>query len=189
MHDLLQVISNLSKSFQAQSLDLSMIHSLVEAITKSSLNDMQRAPSARLSEFLNLIDEQKLEDDGRVDIHYRDVAIKVTEAGYTAFFQTKQRFIEEVVDNIDNWFSADSMTVLDALGILNPKRCPANPAVYGNQELQVLLDHYGKKRNGRNGPVPPVIDEQATRFEWGQLRRLMALITTSISPFKKCLSF
>lgn len=150
---------------------------------------MQRAPSARLSEFLNLIDEEKLEDDGRVDIHYRDVAIKGTEAGYTAFFQTKQRFIEEVVDNIDNRFSADSMPVLDALGILNPKRCPANPAVYVNQELQVLLDHYGKKRNGRNGPVSPVIDEQATRFEWGQLRRLMALITTNISPFKKCLSF
>lgn len=67
------------------------------------------------------------------------------------------------------------MTVLDALGILNPKRCPANPAFYGNQELQVLLDHYGKERNGRNGPVPAVIDEQATRFEWGQLRQLIAL--------------
>ena len=67
LHDLLQVISKLSKSFQAQSLDLSMIHPLVEA-TKSSLNDIQRVPSARLAEFLNLIDEQKLEDDGRVDI-------------------------------------------------------------------------------------------------------------------------
>ena len=174
LHDLLQVISKLSKSFQAQSLDLSMIHPLVEA-TKSSLNDMQRVPSARLAEFLNLIDEQKLEDDGRVDIQYRDVAIKVTAAEYTAFFQTKERFIEEVVDNIDNRFPADSMTVLDALGILNPKRCSANPAVYGNQELQVLLDHYGKERNGRNGPVPAVIDEQATRFKWGQLRQLMAL--------------
>ena len=174
LHDLLQVISKLSKSFQAQSLDLFMIHPLVEA-TKSSLNDIQRVPSARLAEFLNLIDEQKLEDDGRVDIQYRDVAIKVTAAGYTAFFQTKERFIEEVVDNIDDRFPADSMTVLDALGILNPKRCPANPAFYGNQELQVLLDHYGKERNGRNGPVPAVIDEQATRFEWGQLRQLMAL--------------
>lgn len=122
LHDLLQVISKLSKSFQAQSLDLSMIHPLVEA-TKSSLNDMQRVPSARLAEFLNLIDQQKLEDDGRVDIQYRDVAIKVTAAGYTAFFQTKQRFIEEVVDNIDDRFLADSMTVLDALGILNPQRC------------------------------------------------------------------
>ncbi|XP_073243918.1 uncharacterized protein C17orf113-like [Porites lutea] len=174
LHDLLQVISKLSKSFQAQSLDLSMIHPLVEA-TKSSLNDTQRVPSARRAEFLNLIDEQKLEDNGRVDIQYRDVAIKVTAAGYTAFFQTKERFIEEVVDNIDDRFPADSMTVLDALGILNPKRCPANPAFYGNQELQVLLDHYGKERNGRNGPVPAVIDEQATRFEWGQLRQLMAL--------------
>lgn len=91
LHDLLQVISKLSKSFQAQSLDLSMIHPLVEA-TKSTLNDMQRAPSARLAEFLNLIDEQKLEDDGRVDIQYKDVDIKVTAAGYTAFFQTKARY-------------------------------------------------------------------------------------------------
>ena len=89
LHDLLQVISKLSKSFQAQSLDLFMIHPLVEA-TKSSLNDIQRVPSARLAEFLNLIDEQKLEDDGRVDIQYRDVAIKVTAAGYTAFFQTRE---------------------------------------------------------------------------------------------------
>ena len=91
-----------------------------------------------------------MDDDGRVDIQYRDVAIKVTAAGYTAFFQTKERFIEEVVDNIDDRFPANSMTVLDTLGILNPKRCPANPAFYGNQELQVLLDHYGKERNGRN---------------------------------------
>ena len=174
LHDLLQAISKLSKSFQAQSLDLSMIHPLVEA-TKSSLNDMQKAPGAQLAEFLNLIDERKLEDDGRVDIHYRDVTIKVTAAGHRAFFQTKQRFIEEVVDNIDDRFPAASMTVLDALGILNPKRCPANPAIYGNQELQVLLDHYGKERNGRNGPVPAGIDEQETRFEWGQLRHLMAL--------------
>lgn len=50
------------------------------------------------------------------------------------------------------------MTVLDALGILNPKKSPANPASYGNQELQVLLGHYEKERNGRNGPVPAVID-------------------------------
>lgn len=47
-----------------QSLDLSMIHPLVEA-TKSNLNDMLRVPSARLAQFLNLTDEQKLEDDGR----------------------------------------------------------------------------------------------------------------------------
>lgn len=151
-----------------------MIHPLVAA-TKSSLNDMQRVPSAQLAEFLNFINEQKLEDDGRVDIQFRDVAIKVTAAGYTAFFQTKQRFIEEVVDNIDDRFPADSMTVLDALGILNPESCPANPAFHGNQELQVLLDQCGKERNGKNGPVPAVIDEQATRFEWGKLGHLMAL--------------
>ena len=55
-----------------------------------------------------------MDDDGRVDIQYRDVAIKVTAAGYTAaFFQTKERFIEEVVDNIDDRFPAVSMTVLD----------------------------------------------------------------------------
>lgn len=88
LHDLLHVISKLIKSFQAQSLDLSMINPLVKA-TKSSLHDMQRAPSERLDEFLNLIDEQKL-DDGRVEIQYKDVAIKVTAAGYTAFFQTSR---------------------------------------------------------------------------------------------------
>ena len=39
----------------------------------------------------------------------------------------------------------------------------------------MLLHHYGRERNGRNGPVPAVIDEQETRFEWGQLHHLMAV--------------
>ena len=39
----------------------------------------------------------------------------------------------------------------------------------------VLLDCYGKKTNGRNGPVPAVIDKQATWFEWEQLHDLITL--------------
>lgn len=44
------------------------------------------------------------------------MSIKVTAAGYTAFFQTKQRFVKEVIKNIDDRFPADSMTILDSLG-------------------------------------------------------------------------
>ena len=80
------------------------------------------------------------------------MAIKVTAAGYTAFFQTKQRFIKEVIKNIDDRFPADSMTI--------------HPCCWTAME---------RKTNGRNGPVPAVIDKQATWFEWEQLHNLITL--------------
>lgn len=87
------------------------------------------------------------------------MAIKVTAAGYTAFFQTKQRFVKEVIKNIDDRFSADSMIILDALG--NGYKC--------------CWTAMERKTNGRNGPVPAVIDKQATWFEWEQLHNFITL--------------
>lgn len=175
LSDLLSVLARLSKSFQAQSLDLSMIHPLIDA-AKTSVNNMQHTPGAQLQEILDLIDADELKDNPKIQIGYKNAAVEVTLAGYTTFLQTKESLIQEVVNNIDRRFPNDTLTVLDALAILNPKRCPLNPSAcnYGNQELQILLDHYGKEKNATSGPLPPIIDEDATKFEWEQLRLLIA---------------
>ena len=73
--------------------------------------------------------------------------MKVIESSYVSFHQTKDRLIEEVISNIDDRFPIDSMSEVDVSGILNPRKCPAiaNLSNYGNEELQVLGDHYGKR--------------------------------------------
>ena len=175
LNGLLSVLSRLSKSFQAQSLDRSMIHPLVRS-AKSSLSSINQEPGAHLADILNLVDERQLEGEREIKIRYKEVEVKVNESSYASFHRTKDRFIEEVISNIDYRFPADSKSVVDALGILNPRKCPAtaNLGNYGNEELQVLVDHYGMEKNGKDGPVPPIIDEAETKFEWVQSRQVIA---------------
>ena len=60
---------------------------------------------------------------------------------------------------------------MDLLHILDPRNLPNSESLqdyhqYGEQELQVLTDHYGEAKSVGDSTVEPMIDGIATKQEW-----------------------
>jgi hypothetical protein len=96
-------------------------------------------------------------------------------------------YMQEVLSNIPSRFEQTSH-LLEAMCIFNPKLipCPASSpdtlANYGNQQLDTLLDFYGKDttvsiklpgEEEQSATVLPNVDPQDTRVEWRAFKKLL----------------
>ena len=86
--------------------------------------------------------------------------------------------LQNLIDNIKGRFE-DSRGIVTALSIFDPRHLPKESELrdYGLQQLNVLIDYYGKAHslelNGATVPIVPDIDKDDTLAEWRIFKRLL----------------
>ena len=88
-------------------------------------------------------------------------------------------YFRSLIDNVRGRFE-DSKGIVTALSIFDPRHLPDNDSGlrdYGLQQLDVLLDYYGKANslelNGAIIPIVPDIDKDDTVAEWRIFKGLL----------------
>ena len=82
-------------------------------------------------------------------------------------------YIDALVSNINSHFSDSAVNLLVSSSIFNPVSFPTDEAAlpeFGNNELKVLLNFYGKEAQaefgGKTYTAPPLIDGEEILSEW-----------------------
>ena len=133
--DVLGIITKLSKLFQKEVLDFSVIQPSISNSTEALL---------QLKDHDGLhLTTCKQEICGNM---YHNQPIENSSAQQRTFESAKSQFIQAVVDNMRSRFP--DIGVLSACQIFDPQNLPKNPTdlvSYGNTQLDVLLKHYSPK--------------------------------------------
>ena len=133
--DVLGIITKLSKLFQKEVLDFSVIQPSIS-------NSIEALLQLKHHDGLHLI-TCKQEICGNM---YHNQPIENSSAQQRTFESAKSQFIQAVVDNMRSQFT--DIGVLSACQIFDPQNLPKNPTdlvSYGNTQLDVLLKHYSPK--------------------------------------------
>ena len=82
-------------------------------------------------------------------------------------------YIDALVSNINSRFSDSAVNLLVSSSIFNPVSFPTGEAAlpeFGNDELKVLLNFYGKEAQaefgGKTYTSPPLVDSEEILSEW-----------------------
>ena len=91
--------------------------------------------------------------------------------------KVKADFAETLESNFRKRFSKESMNIVSAFEVLALRSLSFVPMEeiddYGNDKLEMLIEHYGKKHKTENGVIAAVIDCPACRREWSIAKRLV----------------
>lgn len=161
-------VAKLSKTLQAEKLDLTIISSLVDA-TLHTLDDALLPAANWVLELLDI--KESLEEVAD---------IKITMPDIESFQKTVGNpFISTLKDNISSRFT--SQDVVSAFSIFDPKKVPSleSPKFkdYGEDSLKVLIDHYGVDRladtlDGEECSKPALISVDVCS-EWKTFRQYL----------------
>ena len=169
--DALDPVARLCTALQAKTLDFAELNFLVDTCT------------ADLRAMMNSLDEETE--------HFRKIstllATELKEWDLQVSDDRKSKFkceifvpyFKNLIDNIQGRFE-DSRGIVTALSIFDPRHLPEKESElrdYGLQQLNVLLDYYGKGRslelNGATIAVVPDLDKDDTLAEWRIFKRLL----------------
>ena len=162
-------VAKLSRTLQAEHLDLSVISSLVDA-TLHTLDDAVLTSANWVQELLD--EQENLEEAA---------GIKVTLADITTFQEKVTKpFIAHLKENVSSRF-ASSSDIVSALSIFDPRKAPKvdSPDLpqYGEQAISILMAHYGAEK-----PAETLLGEPTNReavissditTEWKTYRQLL----------------
>ena len=116
--------------------------------------------------------------------------IKLTftdDRSFRSFNAKRKEFIEELVKSLRKRFPDDSLDILYSLDeVLNPTRYPSDRnklGEYGQESLNVILEHYGMLIGQENDDVTPIIDTARTRRDFQQFKRVLS--GTGVTSFEK----
>ena len=159
LSDVLPHLSRLSRIFQKQDVDLSLVQFCLKT-TVDSIKQYETSPGPNLSKL-----DQVLSTD------LKDFNITPTDAQKQEFKSSIQvKYIQAIVTQLENRFP--DVGNLDAFSILDPQKLlsvsPSDEdefAVYGEERLDYLKDAYGDGGN-------PDIDSAECTSEWEGLKRL-----------------
>ena len=90
-------------------------------------------------------------------------------------------YIDALVSNINSRFSGSAVNLLVSSSIVNPVSFPTDEAAlpeFGNNELKVFLNFYGKEAQAEFGDKtytsPPLVDSEEILSEWRVFKRAFA---------------
>ena len=156
LSDVLPHLGRLSRIFQKESVDLSLIQPCLKT-TIDAIKKYEDTPGPNLS---------KVDDVLATDL--KDFQIVATDTQKEQFKSTIQKvYIKAIIEHLNNRFP--NVEVLSAFSIFDAQSLPSDEeelASYGQDKLEVLLAHYGE---GSDVDV----DCEECRSEWEGLKRLM----------------
>ena len=111
------------------------------------------------------------------EVKWRENTIIVTACEVQQFESIKLKFLDNLLLNLEKRFPVDSTNVVNAFGILslrNVRFQNENLSTYGNEELEMLLSHYGSAKITQcSTDVPAVVDAKKCRIEWNFVKELV----------------
>ncbi len=134
--DIVEEAAHLSKVFQA---DFTTITRAMAAVNnfKMRLISMKKTNGPKLQQFLQQMEDQEIFNEISIVKHGNDLK---------EFEVKKQRVLDDVLRNVEERFNyLENDPVLKAAAVLDPDIWPTDQMTlssYGNEEIQVLADHY-----------------------------------------------
>lgn len=159
--DVLGELTRLSKVFQKDMLDYSVIAPSVNAAI-SSISGMKSVDGPALTHFKTKIVQSGFISEG--------IALQSSNSETKIFESLRTSFLSEVVANLEARFP--EVSLLSAMSILTPQNLPKDQQEllnYGNTELDVLVDHFESS-----------IGLHECREEWPSFKQLVALNYSSL---------
>lgn len=176
LDDVLLLLTKLSKVFQRENIDFSIIAPMVHSTT-SAIKAMKTVPGPILKSFQDEV--------GTVDgitPTFKGKEIKLSSTSKEQFKRMSLTFIDKVVDNLKQRFpEVDTIT---AMKLLDPQFLPqkqSSLATYGVCELDVLLEHYGTPKVVNGKQFNPPVDADACRQEMPLFKQLVFHSYSSMS--------
>ena len=142
MCDVLPTLTRLSKTFQCQCVDFSVITDTVQAAI-GAIEGFKHAPGPRLAGFLSDVPDTPTEY-----LCFKEHRISDSAAQREHFEKSKIDFLDAFVANLNSRFPVADTTLLTFFSVPDPQKLPgeADLPTYGNAELDTLCDHYGSIR-------------------------------------------
>lgn len=96
--------------------------------------------------------------------------VKVSASQISTVEKVKADFVEALESNFQKRFPKESMNIVSVFEVLALRSSSFVPREkkndYGNDKLEVLIEHYGKDHKTENGVLAAVIDGPACRRDW-----------------------
>ena len=159
LYDVLNELTRLSKVFQKENIDFSIIAPSVHA-TISTLETMTTVPGPVLSEFLS-----EAIASGELAETFQDIPLRGVSSDTGLFSRLSVTFLDLVVENLKSRFP--QTTLISGMAILDPRSLPVDNsdlASYGIQELDQLVQHFTQS--------PELQITQSCKEEWPCLKQL-----------------
>lgn len=147
--DVLPIFQKLSRFFQIEDLDLSVLKPIV-CSTATTLQAQKSSSGQNLREFLSELEEQPQgEQEGENRLYYKGVELANCSKGHLKRFEhLKESYLESVRGNLLDRFPSSVLEAVSSFSaIFNPKCYPQSLediGSYGVSELNFLLQAYSR---------------------------------------------
>lgn len=166
--DIIPITTQLNLDFEKEDLDLAEVNPVVETTLQHVKVASERGKHQELKE--------KIKQEGS-DSTLEEHVIQVNDNQKSTVQKAKNDFVVALEANFQKRFPKESMSVIAAFEVLSLRSLSFIPSAeidnYGNEKLEVLIEHYGKDQETQNGVFATVIDGPACRREWNIAKRLV----------------
>ena len=162
----------------------------------NATNDQLKHMKTENCDWISLVDEKvlALEKEHGIEIKYTFGSHRSTSIRTIAEYHARVAvpYIDTLLENINQRFSEDALSVITAMSIFNPALLPSSEdpllSSYGNEEIKLLANFYGKEacveHNGTCFTSPPILNADELITEWTLFRRAMIIEKNSLLCLK-----
>ena len=143
LDDVLSILAKLSLNFQRQNLNISLVQPKVLAVI-DAINSMKVHDGPKLCEF------KKAYDDGSYVLYQ----IKDSASQQLSFANARRDFLTKLEKNLQDRFVDSS--ILSAFRIIDPLHFSSTHATFGEEELEVIIQHFCKTSSEEEEYSPPL---------------------------------
>ena len=168
LYDVLPILTRLSKTFQRQCVDFSVITDAVQA----AVGAIKHAHGPQLAGFLSNVPDTPAEF-----FYFKEQRISDGAVQREHFEKSKIYFLDALVANLNSCFPATDSTLLSSFSVPDPQILPgeAELPIYGNTELDTLCERYGSAKVTSDGcELPAAIDSDEVKDEWIMFKQLIS---------------
>ena len=155
--DVLPILARLSKTFQRQCIDFTVVSDSVLAAI-SAIHGFKHSPGPRLVKFMSDVPSNPGEC-----FYFKEQRISDSASQRHQFNVNKEAFIDKLIENLRSRFP-DSAQCTEA-----------ELATYGDPELETLCEHFGTAKELENSTeLQPVINTDEAKDEWVVFKQFMS---------------
>ena len=179
LRSVLDLLAKLNCYVQRKSADFSKLPIILESIV-SEIKELKNEDAEWCSQVATTVDMLT----SKYDITLMTGSTQSSDRSVTTLNEfcnsVAAPYIDALVANINDRFSDGAVKLLVSSSIFNPSLFPTDEMAlpdYGNKELQVLLDFYGKEAtvdfDGVSHTSPPLVDGEEVLAEWRVFKRAL----------------